>query len=182
MQKKQSFTYKDESEDYVIKLKKKKYWWLLLFLLLLLPLLLLIRFKKDIVFKTVSQADATVLTRTYVEFSYIDRSFIDFKKKSLFTKTTINFNDTTNSEGIVEFKNVSYSLYARLFHSKDLAEVTATNSCYMGDSINPYFFKLKDKQVTVLELIGRIHDINFKVIDQDDNEVLPDAKVIIKDV
>ncbi len=181
MKTKENFTYEDESKVYIIKLKRRKYWWLLLFLLLLLPLILLIRFEKDIVFKTVNKADKTILTGTNVNFSYVDRSFIHFKQKKAFFNDTISFSDTTNAEGIVVFKDVSYTFYARLFYSKDYAEVEATNNCFMSDSLMPYFFKLKDKKETVLELAERTISIDFQVIDKDDKQPIPNAKVIIID-
>ena len=181
MKAKQKFTYEDESKVYLIQLKKRKYWWLLLFLLLLLPLLLLIRFEKDVVFKTINQADKTILTGTQVNFSYIDRSFIHFEQKKVFYNDTISYSDTTNLEGIVVFKDVSYTLYARLFYAKDYAEVEALNDCFMSDSLMPYFFSLKDKKETVLELTERTHTIDFQVIDKDDKQPIPNAIVIITD-
>ena len=181
MKAKQKFTYEDESKVYLIKLKKRKYWWLLLFLLLLLPLLLLIRFEKDIVFKTVNKADKTILIGTKVDFSYVDRSFIHFKQKKAFYNDTISYSDTTNSEGIVVFKDVSYTLFARLFYSRDYAEVEATNNCFMSDSLMPHFFSLKDKKETILELAESTHTIDFQVIDKDDKQPIPNAKVVIID-
>ena len=116
MKAKQQFTYNETQEEYVIKLKKKTYWWLLFFLLLLLPLILLIRFQKDIVFRTIDVATETNLSDADVIFSYNDRNLIDLKTFNLFSNEPIKLEGKTGDDGIVVFENVSYSLYSKLFH------------------------------------------------------------------
>ena len=181
MKKSADFTFDDESKVHVIQFKKRKYWWLLLFLLLLLPLILLIRFEKDVVFKTINAVDNSVLQGTNVEFSFLDRHFFNFSSTKFLDTDTISLQDITNTEGTVIFKNVSYSLYAKMFHSNDIAQVNATNRCFMGDSLKPKFFDLKDKEETLLKLPERTYDLDFRVIDSDDNQPIPEAKVVVTD-
>lgn len=182
MKKKKDFVFNDSSTEHVIVMKKRNYWWLLLFLLLLLPLILLIRLQKDVVSKTINSENSEILQGTFVKFSFVDRDLFSLRTKKFMSIDTIKLQDTTNSMGIVVFKNVSYSLYAKLFHSQDLAFVSATNRCFMGDSLKPKFFDLKDNEETTLKLPERTYDLDFKVIDVDDNEPLPEAKVEYTDI
>jgi len=175
MKKSVQFVQNENTEVYVLQFKKRNYWWLLLFLLLLLPLLLLIRFEKTVIFKTVNAYDGKVLSGTEIKFEFLDRNFFSFKTHSFFTKDTVFRQDTANAEGKAIFAHVSYSLYTRLFHSSDLAEVQAINRCFMGDSLQPRFFDLKNEKETLLKLPERTYNLDFKVIDADDNQVIPDG-------
>jgi len=177
MENTETFLFSDENKVHVLKLKRRNYWWLLLLLLLFLPLLLLIRFKKDIIFKTVNASDMSVLSGTMVNFKYTDHSFFEFKTKSFFSSQIIKYNDSTNNDGVVVFKKVSYSLYSVLFHSNEDCYVSATNQCFMGDSIQQKFSSLKDKEITLLKLPERSYTLEFKVVDAQDNQPIPEAKV-----
>jgi len=179
MKAKTEFQFSDNNKVHVVMLKKRNYWWLLLFLLLLLPLLLLIRVNKDVGFKTVNAQDLSILEGTDIRFMYPDKMLFDFKSSQFFTKDTIQLQGKTDDTGTVVFKDVSYTLFARLFHANDLYEVTATNNCFMGDSIQDKFFGLKYPEATLLKLSERSYDLEFTVVDSEDNQPLPKAKVII---
>ncbi len=178
MKAKNNFTYTTDNEAYVVQLKKKNLWWLLLFLLPFLLLLLQIRLHKQVIFKTIDQSSQIVIPNATVEFSYPDRNFIDFKTFKFFTNQEINRVDTTNNQGLVKF-DVSYTLYSKLFHSKDKATVVATGGCFQSDTIHPFFYELKDQKENIIELTTRKKTIVFTVIDNFDGQVLPDADVTV---
>jgi len=178
MKGKENFTYSDENPEYVVHLKQKSYWWLLLFLLLLLPLLLLIKMKKDVHIKTVDAFDKNTLSDSYVEFEYLNRQAFDFKTMQFFTTDTTILRGSTDSSGVIVFEDVTYTLYSKLFFSKDLANILATNDCYMGDSIMPYFHKIKHQKEELAELANRSYNHDFLVLDIDDNQPIPSADVV----
>lgn len=171
------FTYQEEQSEYVVQLKRKRYWWLLLFLLLLLPLLLLIRFDKDVMFKTYNEADNSELANVYVKFKYQDRNFIDLKTFKFFTSEEMERSDTSNTEGKVVFEQVSYSLYSKLFFSLEESEVIAIGDCLMGDSLTPRFHGLRHRTEEDVPLGMQSYDLEFQVVDRDDGQPIPDAKV-----
>lgn len=178
MKGKEKFTYSDEKPEYVVHLKKKNYWWLLLFLLLLLPLLLLIKMKKDVYIKTIDAFAGNTLSDSYVEFEYFNREAFNFKTKKFFSTDTVTLRGSTDSSGIIMFENVTYTLYSKLFFAKDLANILATNDCYMGDSIMPYFHKIKHRKEELAELANRSYNHDFLVLDIDDEQPIPNADVV----
>lgn len=173
MKAKKSFNYQEADKDYVIQLKKKRYWWLLWFLLLLLPLLLLIRFEKDVYIKVSDASGEKAIPEIPVYFSYHDYDLIKSTKK-------IDLKDSTNKEGLVIFEKLSYSLYSLLFKSNTLATVNASGKCFMADSMQIKFHKLKDKSIRNIQLPPKLTEITFKVIDFDDGEPLADANIKAK--
>ncbi len=181
MKKKTEFNFNDTEKVHIIQLKKRKYWWLLLFLLLFLPLLLLIRFEKDLIFKTVNQTNMSILAGSNVKFIYTDQVFFDFSDTEFLKTDTLSFQDTTNNQGIVIFKNISYTLFSVLFHADDKAEVYATNNCFSADSLRPIFKDLKNNEETILKLKERTYNIDFQVVDKSDNQPLPEADIELTD-
>lgn len=175
MKETEKFVYNESKQEYVIRLKKKNYWWLLLFLLLFLPLILLIQQKKDIVFKTIDNLNNNALADADVKFFYIDRDFINLETFSFFTKDSIELSGKTDENGLIVFENVNYSLYSKLFFNTDKSDVFATQGCFMGDSLRPYFHKLENRKEETLVLTARAYDLDFLVIDSDDNQPIPDA-------
>ena len=178
MKTKNSFTHSEETSEYVIKLKKRNYWWLLLFLLLLLPLLLLIKLNKDVHFKTVEMESKTTLAETDVNFKYVDKQLFNFKSKKFFSVDTISLEGVTDETGVKIFEHVGYTVYSRLFCGRERAFVTATNDCFMGDSLMPFFHKLKNKKEEILNLANRTYSYEFQVVDIDDQQPIPDADIV----
>jgi len=166
-----NFTYTENNQEYIIQLKRKNYWWLLLFLLLLLPLILLIKFHKDISFNLVDEASQTGIPNSNVQFSYTYHSLLGSKPVVL--------NDSTNQNALVTFKNVEYTLYALWFHNSEECFVIAGNECSYADSLQLKFHKLKDKEITLVKLPPRAYDAEFNVINKDNNEPIPNAKIQI---
>ncbi len=175
MKAKETHTYSPDEKEYVIELKKKNYWWLLLFLL---PLVLLIKLDKDVVFKTVDSVDNKPLQGTFVDLTFHERYLFNFSTFSFFSNDKIQRNDSTNEDGIVVFKDVSYSVFSMLFFATEDAYVTATNNCFSGDSISPRYHGLKHLDENILKLPERSFDLEFMVVDADDGEPLPEAEVV----
>jgi len=176
MKKKESFVFDKTTETYVIQLKKKNYWWLLLLLIPFLLLILQIKIHKDVIFKTIDKSTAIVLPGAEVSFTYPQRNFIDFSTFKFFTFEEKNENQITDKNGLTTFK-VSYTIYSKLFHSKDKSLVVATGGCFQSDTLTPFFHKLKHKKVNDIELETRSKTVSFIVIDNQDKEELPGADV-----
>ena len=173
----EKFTYSDLDADYVVKLKSKSYWWLLLFLLLLLPLLLLLRFDKTLVFNTIHEQTGQKLSNVNVTFRYVDRCLFKTSPLRFFTADTIVFDALTDESGTAIFTNVNYSLYSKLIYFGDLSFVYAEGQCIRGDTLSPKFHSLKNYVPENIKLGYREYDVDFLVVDADDNQPLPDAMV-----
>lgn len=171
---KKGFKYEDDQLEYTLKIKKRCKWcWL--FLLLLLPLLLLIPLKKTIYVKTIDTKFNKVVPSVNVYFQYDKQSL----RKS--GKPYFKYNRTTDLNGTVEFYKIRYRLYSVLFKRKTRVLTSASSECYNSDTLNPYFHKIKDKDTLLLKLHPVLLDVEFTVVDADDNnEPLPQVLVKIK--
>jgi len=175
--------YSQNQTEYILKVRKRCKWcWLLL--LLLLPLLLLIPLKKDVKIKLVNSYDKSVIANVPINFEYVKRDLYNFDSSSFFTRfllPTPASEEITNNEGIALFKDVKYSVYQWLFRKNDTARAwIKSNSCSNADSTYS-FWDLKNKKESILFLETKLVDLEFTVVDNDDNnEPLPDALVYIK--
>ncbi len=168
MKKKISFTFSENTTEYKILLRKRKFpWWIFL---LLLPLLLLIRCNKDVKFKTVDASNGSSLSKSFVKFSYFERNIFSQNK-------IIELTDSTDKNGEVIFKNLSYSVFSWIFQRSDLSNCFASNECFASDSLKEKFVNLHYSPETLLKLAPRSFDLEVKVIDKDDNQPLPSATV-----
>ncbi|MBN2891938.1 MAG: hypothetical protein JXL97_08735 [Bacteroidales bacterium] len=178
MKGKQKFIFDEDQETYTVQLKKKKLWWLLLLLLPLLLLLLQIRMHKEVVFKTIDNTSGVVLANANVDFTYPDRNFIDFSTFKFSTYEEIVVNQNTDNQGLAKFE-VSYTLFAKLFHKEDETTVVATGGCFQSDTLHPVYLELKDKEEFEIILEARRQTISFTVIDCFDGQPLPNADVTV---
>lgn len=174
MKGKSNFTYSNDKEEYVVPLQKGAWWWWLL--LLLLPLLLFIPFKKNIPVRAVNSVE-TAIPATDVFASYVDYQIFNFKTKKFFTHDTIELYEVTDSLGIAKFENIKYTLYSRLLFMGKKAEISAKNECSYGDSLTR-FHKLKNNKIFNLVLRERVYNYYFTVVNKENNQVIPGAKVI----
>lgn len=183
---KQKITYREGQTDYQIEAQKRCRWCWLLLLLLLLPLVLLIPIRKDIKIVLVDSYNNSLVTGRPVYFEYARRDMIDFDSLNFFTNyypvPSPTMVDTTDENGVAHFR-VEYTLYqwATFFLRKqDIAKAYALDSCYGADSTYR-FFDLKAEKETILYLKPALLDVVFTVVDADDNnEPLPEAKVLIR--
>jgi len=178
----QKFIFSEPEKEHVIQLKKKCKWCWLWLLLLLLPLLLLIPLQKEVKFKVVHTFNNEPVANLQVNFEYTQRNFYDFDSSAFLTRhypfPSPAFLDTTNSQGLVIFKNIKYSVYQFLFRSNDSTRTYASGECFQLDTVIN-FFDLKTENI--LYTVPALRDYEFTVVDaSDNNEPLPDALVRIK--
>jgi len=178
MKSKNQFIYTADKKTYTIQLKKRNLWWLLLLLIPFFSLLLQIRIHKTVIFKTIDEQSKIEMKDATVEFSYPARNFIEFSSFKFFTNQETKLVEITNEQGIASFE-VSYTLFGKLFHSKDTALVIATGGCFQSDSLFYNFYKLKNNFENIIELSARKKIFVFTVIDNFDKQILPDADVVV---
>ncbi len=169
--------------EYTFLLKKKRRWWLLLLLILLI---LFIPLKKDVKIQLIDRKKNNIISDIEVKFEYRKRDIINYDSLSFFSNyyplPKPAMSSITNKKGIAVFKNVKYSIFQYLssfIYSKDIGHVFINNNeCYNADSIYD-FYDLKNKAVQKLYVNPNLIDIQFTVIDKEDNQELPNALVTI---
>lgn len=172
-----AFTFDSNQLEYVIKLKKRRWLWLLL---LLLPLLLLVQCEKDVTVETLESTTKNPIPNTEVNLSYIKYTLFDFDTKKFFTANKKTYQEITGSDGKVTFTKLSYTWYSALFKRNTRAEISAYSKCHSTDNQNPKFHRLKTNKVVTLYLTASAIDLDFLVVDKEDNEPLPQANVTIE--
>lgn len=173
---KKSFQFKQEQLEYTLKLKPRSRWWLWLLLLLLLPLLL-IKCDKTINVRTINQETKTNISNAEVVFTYQEAYLYD--KGSFFTEDKRLITQKTNKQGLASFDTLGYSLYSYLFKPFSEAKIYAQSQCYTSEVYTNYFHALSNESEIVLEMKPIIAQLDFRVIDREDNEPLPQANVLI---
>jgi len=171
---KKNFRFKKENLEYTIQLRRKRKWgwWLLL---LLLPLLLLIRLEKDVYVETVFADTHAPQPNTTVNFDY-EQAFL-YSAGHFFTRQRVNLQAVTDTAGKAGFLHLRYSVYSYIFRHFSLAHVSAGNSCYTSAGLSPVFHNLSDGETIILPMHQATVPLDFKIIDREDKEVLPDAHV-----
>jgi hypothetical protein len=159
--------------EYTVKLKRNRWWWWLL--LLLLPLLLLIRCEKDVYVKTINSTGKKVVSEAEVTFRY-QQNFL-YDSGIFFTDDSVFLNKKTDASGVVLFGKLKYSVYSWIFKHNSKAIITALNGCYQGDTAQVNFHSINNNDTILLELIPTSIHGDFKVVDADDSEPLPEAIV-----
>jgi hypothetical protein len=162
--------------EYTVKLKRNRWWWWLL--LLLLPLLLLIRFEKDVYVKTIDPTGRKVVSKTGVTFNYHQNFLYD--SGSFLTDEMISLNKNTDSTGLVLFGKLKYSVYSWIFKHSSKALITSSGACFQGDTVILNFHSIINNDTILLKLKPSNITGDLKVVDADDMEPLPGAKVFIK--
>jgi len=170
---KKSFIFKQDQLEYIIKIKSRRWlWWLLL---LLLPLILLIRFERDVNIKAIDFADKKPVPNAEVTMVYYVNYIYD--KGRFFTNDIIYRKQATDLNGIARFDKLKYSVYSWLFKRKSQAIIYAFNNCYETDSVRQNYHDIKNNDTIIVQLSASKLYIDFKVVDKDDGEPLPNAKV-----
>ncbi|MCQ2973797.1 MAG: carboxypeptidase-like regulatory domain-containing protein [Bacteroidales bacterium] len=170
------YTYNDTDAEYVVKIKGRKPWWLLL-LLLLLPLILLLPFEKDVTFKAINKKTEETIPQINVNFKYVQHKFFTLSPFSFFTADTIPLENETDEKGEALFTKVKYTLFQSLFYGNEATLVTAMGGCLIGDTITPAFKPLNSFFPEKIYIGFKGFDLNFKIVDEEDNEPIPDASV-----
>lgn len=178
MKNKETIIYDKNTPEYVIKLKKTNWWWLLLFLIPLLLLIFFIRIPATVNFKVLDTNSKIIFSGSNVSFEYTDRQFIKFKPFKFSSLDTLIQSKTTDENGIASFK-VKYTLFHRLFFTKDLATATANGTCFQRAFLTDNYFKLIKNKINEINVSPVLKQYDFVVIDATDKQVLPDADVTI---
>lgn len=175
------FKIDSKKDEYIVKLGNRNLWWLLL-LLLLIPFLMLIPLKKDVGVKVVDVKEQTGIAGAKVKLCNHERYLFNFSTGKFLTDQINCQDDLTDISGDLVFKDVKYSVFQWLFYGWEDGRLTASASCYASDSITKAFDLLLKYPPTKLELKQLGMDLDFLVVNADNNEPLPGATVKIRSV
>jgi|GEM_PF-1864330 len=171
---KKTFKYDAGVSEYTIQLRKFNWWWLLL---LLLPLLL-IRCEKDVFVKVQESGTNAPVSEALVHFGY-NKSFI-YDEGRFFTNDADPRNGMTDADGLVKFGQLEYSVYSWIFKFNTPAITYATSTCFASDTLSSRYHFIWDQDTLNLKVYPIMAPMDFRVVDDEDGEPLPDAKVTIE--
>jgi hypothetical protein len=149
-------------------------WWLLL---LLLPLLLLIRLEKTVYVKAVYDNQVAV-PGVSVAFQY--KRYIPFSDGALLSDSLIVLKGITDSSGVVKLEGLRYSVFSYIFKWGTDAMVYGESDCYASDTLLTRFHGLSDGGELVLPMNPSRVTLDFRVVDKEDGEPLPDSRVLLR--
>ncbi len=173
---KKTFVFDEETLNYTVRLRKFNKLWLLL-LLLFLPFLLLIKIDKTVNVKVISE-QGLAISDCNVTFEYT--AFYIYNDGRFFPENNYAKTVPTNSKGVSQFDNLEYSLYSLLFHPFTQAYVDAeTTACFSDNDFKPLFHRLYSVDTIGITVSRRRVALDFKVVDEEDKQVLPGAVVKI---
>ncbi len=170
-----------KKDEYIVKLGNRNLWWLLL-LLLLVPFLLLIPLKKDVAVRVVDAKEGTGIAGAYARLCTHERYLFDFSSGRWDSDRMACMEDSTDLTGRVLFKDVRYSVYQWLFFGWESGIVYASSDCYAADSVSRLFSLLVKVPETEVALKALSTDLDFLIINRDNDEPLPGADVKIRAV
>lgn len=174
---KKSIKFDKNKLEYVVKLKRHNWLWLLL---LLLPLLLLVQCEKDITLETLDVNTKNPVPDTEVNLAYTRYALFDFGTKKFFTADTFSYQKITDASGQATFAGLSYTWYSAVLKRNTIANISAFSKCHSADNQNSKFHSLKKNKVVTLLLEPTTVDLDFLVVDKEDNQPLPMADVVIE--
>ena len=169
-----SFRFDKEKMEYTLQVKRRRWWWWLL----LLPLLLLIKCEKTITVVARDTLSGGMVPGMEVQLTYPEHFVFDSGK--FFTGRTVKKKAVTDKEGRAVFQKLRYSLYAYIFHHAKRASVFGFNNCYASDTFNLNYHGIKNNSIITLPLKPAFITLDFKVVDADDKEPLPGARVTLQ--
>jgi hypothetical protein len=171
---KKSFKYDASVSEYTIRLRKPNWWWLLL---LLLPLLL-IRCEKEVYVKVQEDGTNSAVSGATVHFNY-NKAFV-YDQGRFFTNDADPRMDTTNANGVVKFSSLEYSVYSWIFKYNSSANTFASSNCFASDTLFRRYHSIWDQDTLELKVYPIMAPLDFRVVDAEDGEPLPDASVSIE--
>ena len=162
-------TSSENNGDVVLTMKRKKFpWWIFLFLL---PLILLIPIKRDINIQYAQQGSDIAVAKAAASVTYPVTSTFG-------GKTMLTFKDTTDTEGKLVISGVAEPLWYKLFGGQsDSLFTTCGNGCY---SLKNAGYKYRDFPPDDFKKVylGAVASVEtLKVVDDDDNEPIPEANI-----
>lgn len=168
------FIYKNNQNEYVLKLRKFNWLWLLL----LLPLLLLVQCEKEVYVQVQDAASGELVDDAAVTLGY-QHHYI-FSSGNWLDSDPVWMDEQTNTFGVSHFIPLKYSVYSTLFFFRTRALISGTSICQATDTITPLYHTIWNKDTLVLQLHPRTNPIDFIVVDKEDQEPLPEAKVVVE--
>lgn len=167
--------YTPDRLEYTLKLTS--YRWLLWLLLLLLPLLLLIKCEKEASFQVVEKESGAPVPNTEVHFSYVRYALFD--QGRFLPADSMFYTAVSDTQGMVKFDSLGTTVYGYVFRTFSKAYATAANNCYASDGVERVFHWMSAAKVKKIKVSPIFIPLDFLVVDRDDNQPLPDAKVWI---
>lgn len=167
------FDYRNEQSDYEFKVKKRRKWWLWLLLLPLLALLF-IRCNHDITVHVID-SDGKPVAEAKVQLSYTAH-ILAYNGKFL-SNDSVMHEQTTNNEGLAEFKDLPCSVFSYIFYCMSNCKITATTECMEATEEEHNFHYSKNVE---LKMDERRCDLYVQVLDLETDDPLPDATVTFK--
>ena len=169
----ESFEFNNGQSDYEFKIRKRRKWWLWLLLLPLLGLLF-IRCEHDITVHVVDEAGKPV-AEANVQLSYTPH-ILAYNGKFL-SNDSISLQQTTNNEGVAEFKGMPCSVFSYIFYCMSDCEVSATTDCMEAKEEEHNFHYTKNIE---LKMNQRKCDLYVLVLDLETDDPIADATVSFK--
>lgn len=159
---------RDNTTEYVLKMKKRRFpWWILL---MLLPLLLLIKCKKDITVVCIDPDTKEPIVGMPVDMQYT--AYFLWNSGALLDSRNINMTQETDSNGKTIFKDLTFSLYSYIFCHSTQVTFNAKNECYAAVDEQHNFHTTDSVR---LDMNPRYEDLHVKLLDRDDGYPLPDG-------
>ena len=171
---KSSFRYSSAQNEYTVRLKKGfNFWWFLL----LLPLLLLVKCEKNINVQVVNETAATAIPDIPVSLTYT-RAFL-YDDGNFFTSSSESLETKTDSNGIARFEKTSFSIYSWIFYNLSVASLKAYGSCVESNTLNAKFHYIEGDSPLIIAVKPTPFTVDFRVVDLDDMQPLPNASVFV---
>lgn len=172
---KKKYVFKNPQQEHILKIRKPiSLWWLLL---LLLPFILLINWTKEVQFQVINKLNPSNTINANVKFTYTEREFFNFSDMRFMTYTNQMREVKTESNGIASFPGVKETLFSWIFYHNEPTLVIATSECFGSDTLRPSLPSLKNKKPYKVELGYLRSNFVFHVVNSQNNEPIPDAKV-----
>ncbi|MBR4267654.1 MAG: hypothetical protein IKQ46_16580 [Bacteroidales bacterium] len=164
-------TNQENGEDVVLVVKKKKFpWWILLFLL---PLILLIPVKRDIFVNFTSEGTGIALAKAPAEVTY--PMIGTFGSTDYLTKT-----DSTDTDGNFVINDAKMPLWYKLFGTYiDSLSLSCADGCYELLNGKESYAKFPTDNYKKITVPAKTCVAAIKVVDDDDNQPIPEANVQI---
>ena len=110
-----------------------------------------------------------------VNFRYTNHYF--FRPWRFDDPETYDSTALSDSRGIASFINLRYTGYAYIFKHFRKAEAFVLTDCFTSDTLRQSFHSIKNNDTLKLILHPTTVDLDFKVVDEEDQEPLPNSLV-----
>lgn len=170
-----TITHQQGRTEYTLKLHSRRWLWLLL----LLPLLLLfIPFEKTLDIQVIDTDSGQPVPGIPVELAYTHHAL--YSQGNLLLADNHRLRDTANNEGRVQFRGLRTTVYAWVFKHRTSVRLSAHSDCYTtGEGISIGLHTLREGRTEILPASPIKIILDFVVVDDEDGQPLPNAKVVV---